>query len=189
MVLDKHRQPVPPGIHGELYLGGQCLAKGYFGNEQMTTERFIEAATVEAASRLYRTGDIGFVTWDGQVQFVGRNDHQVKVRGHRVELNEIELALAQCEGIQQAVVRVHSCGAGTQIRAYLLADKAELEIDKITSQLAANLPAYMIPQYYCVVDHFPTPQLARLTVSVWRRSIRNRFLQATIAMLMQPMTL
>ena len=107
---------MPKGVQGELYLGGQCLASGYFNNVPLTKERFVtHALTGVSSERLYRTGDLGYVNWDGQLQFVGRNDHQIKVRGHRVELSEIELALAECPGVQQAVVSVHSCGVGDSV--------------------------------------------------------------------------
>ena len=158
VLLDRHLQPVPKGIQGELYLGGQCLANGYYNQVHLTQERFVSHTLTNTTSsgRLYRTGDMGYVNWDGQLQFIGRNDHQIKLRGHRVELSEIELALADCPGVQQAVVSVHSCGAGTQLRAHLLTEQAELDIAGIASQLADALPAYMIPQQFSVVDRFPT---------------------------------
>lgn len=155
LILDKHLQPMPHGIRGEIYLGGQCLANGYFGNAQLTNERFLKTVDEKLPGRVYRTGDLGFVDFDGDIQFVGRNDHQIKVRGHRVELSEIELALAECHGVQQAVVKVHICGAGTQLRAYLLSGQADLDVDSIAKQLADSLPSHMIPQHFCVVDHFP----------------------------------
>ncbi len=157
IVLDRFQRPVPKGIEGELYLGGTCLAEGYFGNPQLTSERFIDCSIPGLESkRLYRTGDLGYVDWEDEIQFVGRNDHQIKVRGHRVELSEIELALAETPGIQQAVVTVHSCGAGTQLRAHLLGARADLDITAVKDHLTTLLPAYMIPQQFTVVDHFPT---------------------------------
>lgn len=174
VVLDRQMQPVPQGIMGELYLGGQCLAQGYYANPQLTSERFINYSVARAlmpaqdsreggqecapgeGERMYRTGDLGLVGWDGEIQFVGRNDHQVKVRGHRVELGEIELALAQCPGISQAIVCVHNCGAGTQLRAYLIATRPDLDVASVASQLADSVPAYMLPNQYIVVDQFPT---------------------------------
>lgn len=155
-LLDRHLQPVPRGIQGELVLGGRCLAQGYLGKQVLTAERFLDHDSTFASNRrLYRTGDLGFVDWQGQLQFVGRNDHQIKVRGHRVELGEIELALAQYAGVSQAVVTVHSCGAGTQLRAYLLGDRSALDVSQIASHLSDILPSYMIPQQFIIVDHFP----------------------------------
>ncbi len=168
-LLDQQMQPVPRGIQGELYLGGNCLAAGYFGNEPLTAQRFLDTPSALATSqRLYRTGDIGYVDWQGEIQFVGRNDHQVKVRGHRVELSEIELALAQCSGIQQAVVSVHNCGAGTQLRAHLLSRDGQIDIASITAQLSDTLPAYMIPQQFHVVDRFPTTATGKVDRQRWQ---------------------
>ena len=155
-ILDKQQQPVPCGVAGELYLGGECLAAGYFHQDELTTERFVANPLSQLPGRrLYRTGDLGYVTWDGQLQFVGRNDHQIKVRGHRVELNEVELALMQCPGVKQAIVSLQSCGAGSQLVAHVAASLDSLDVSQVPTTLANTLPAYMIPQKIYVVDEFP----------------------------------
>ncbi|EMI55463.1 pyoverdine synthetase D [Rhodopirellula sallentina SM41] len=156
VVLDENLQPVPQGVDGELYLGGECLAQGYFGNETLTSERFIENPHPNLPTeRLYRTGDIARLNWDHQLEFIRRNDLQVKVRGHRVELSEIESVLAQCPGVRQAVVTFQRSGLGGQLNAHVIRDNESLSPRVLEDFLRTHVPAYMMVSHFDLVDEFP----------------------------------
>lgn len=156
VVLDERMQPVPPGAAGELYVGGR-LARGFLGQAGPTAARFVADPFGPAGSRLYRTGDR--VRWldDGTLEFLGRNDHQVKVRGYRVELGEIESALAGLRSVRQAAVDLRGPRGREQLTAYLdMAESAPaLSGEAVRAALAELLPEYMIPRQYCRLDGFP----------------------------------
>src|SRR5262249_11106641 len=104
-VLDAHSQPVPIGVHGELYIGGDGLAQGYLNRPELTAERFVvNPFSDQAGSRLYRTGDLARYRADGNIEFLGRLDSQVKIRGYRIELGEIETVLNQHPSVKETVV-------------------------------------------------------------------------------------
>lgn len=156
VILDENQQPVPQGVDGELYLGGECLAEGYFGNEELTRERFVANPHHELPTeRLYRTGDICRLNWDRQIEFVRRNDLQVKVRGHRVELSEIEVVLSQFPGVRQAVVTYERSGLGGQLIAHVLSDSEALAVSELEQYLGSQVPSYMMVSQFCLVDEFP----------------------------------
>jgi len=143
-VLDARMAPVPPGVPGELYLGGAGLARGYLGRAALTAERFVpDPFAAHAGARLYRTGDL--VRWrgDGALDYLGRLDHQVKIRGFRIELGEIEAALSAQAGVREAVV---SALEGRLV-AYVSAETsaAALDIAALRASLARQLPDYMVP--------------------------------------------
>ncbi|MFI0982765.1 amino acid adenylation domain-containing protein [Streptomyces sp. NPDC021093] len=157
-VLDKALQPVPPGTEGELYVSGGGLARGYLANPGMTAERFVADPYGGPGARMYRTGDLAVWNADGQLQFRGRADTQVKVRGFRVELGEVEAAVADCAGVERAVVMVREDRPGDQrLVAYVepRAGQGELTLRALRSEVAERLPAYMVPGGFVLVDRWP----------------------------------
>ncbi|MCM2370991.1 amino acid adenylation domain-containing protein [Aporhodopirellula aestuarii] len=156
VILDEKQQPVPQGVEGELYLGGQCLAQGYFADEVLTSERFVPNPHRELPTqRLYRTGDICRLNWDKQLEFIRRNDLQVKVRGHRVELNEIEVVLSRYPGVKQTVVTFERSGLGGQLIAHVLCDANTVSVCELEKYLSAQVPSYMMVSQFRLVDDFP----------------------------------
>ncbi|WP_229506533.1 non-ribosomal peptide synthetase [Massilia sp. BJB1822] len=157
-VLDQHRMPLPLGVAGEIYIGGAGVARGYLKRPELTAERFItDPFSAEPKARLYKTGDLGRWLADGTIEYVGRNDFQVKVRGFRIELGEIEAALAVCAGVRAAVVIAREDNPGDQrLVAYLTAQEdAVLEPGVLRAALAAQLPEYMVPAAFVTLEAFP----------------------------------
>lgn len=161
-VLDGYLQPVAPGVAGELYVTGEQLARGYRGRVDLTSTRFVaDPSSSDPGTVMYRTGDL--VRWhEGIVQYLGRTDDQVKVRGHRIELGDVETALATSHGVDQAVAVVRQDNAGTaQLIGYVTAKfGADVNPATVRSALAETLPHYMVPSVVVVLDSFPlTPNL------------------------------
>ncbi|MBD2814482.1 amino acid adenylation domain-containing protein [Xenorhabdus sp. Flor] len=157
-ILDKYEQPVPIGITGEIYIGGIGVARGYLNRPELTTERFIpDPFSNNKDARMYKTGDLGRWLPDGSIDYLGRNDFQVKIRGNRIELGEIETCLTQCAGVQHAIVIVHEYDAtDKRLVAYLIPESdITLSIPKLREQLSINLPDYMIPSAFVMLDAFP----------------------------------
>ncbi|WP_420094458.1 amino acid adenylation domain-containing protein [Pseudomonas cichorii] len=156
-VLDRHGEPLPTGVVGELYIAGAGVARGYLNQPQMSAERFPTCPFSEDRQRMYRTGDLGRWLPDGTLQFLGRNDDQVKIRGLRIELGEIENALAACPGVGQAVVlaRDDSPGQtkGLQLVAYLCGES--LVVEQLRTQLLERLPEFMVPSAFVQLDALP----------------------------------
>ncbi|KAA8879752.1 amino acid adenylation domain-containing protein, partial [Nocardia colli] len=155
-VLDSRLRPVPVGVPGELYLAGAQLAHGYVARPDLTTERFV-ANPFGDAQRMYRTGDLVSWTEDGELEYLGRTDFQVKLRGLRIELGEIESALTALESVAQAVVLVRTDErTGDQLVAYVVGDPDRaLDVESVKTALGAQLPAYMVPSAYVELDAFP----------------------------------
>ncbi|HLJ99327.1 MAG TPA: amino acid adenylation domain-containing protein [Streptosporangiaceae bacterium] len=156
-LLDRWDNPVPPGVPGEIVAAGEGLARGYVGNPELTDAKFTADPFVPG-DRAYRTGDLGAWTPDGQIQFLGRRDTQIKLRGQRIELEEIEAALAAVPGVSQAVAALrHDLPGGDGIAAYLLpAPGASVPGPaELREHLAQTLPAYMIPAAYLTLDALP----------------------------------
>jgi amino acid adenylation domain-containing protein len=154
-VLDAELQPVPPGVPGELHLGGVCLARGYLGRPELTASRFVPHPFA-AGERLYRTGDVARHLGDGTLEYLGRVDHQVKVRGVRVELGEIEAALGAHPDIDEAVAVVRGEGEDRRLVAYLvLAARRATGVPEIRQFLRGRLPEVMIPGAWVVLSALP----------------------------------
>ncbi|RIX80297.1 non-ribosomal peptide synthetase [Acidovorax cavernicola] len=155
-VLDADLQPVPQGVPGELYLGGDGLARGYLGRAALTADRFVADPFDAPGGRLYRTGDL--VRWraDGQLEYLERLDHQVKVRGFRIELGEVEARLREQPGVREALVCLHDGATGPSLVGYVApAAGASLDATTLKTQLAQALPDYMVPSALMVLDSFP----------------------------------
>jgi amino acid adenylation domain-containing protein len=157
-VLDADRSPVPIGVPGELYIGGVQIARGYLNRPELTAERFVlDPFSGDASSRLYRTGDLCRFLPDGEIEYLGRLDYQVKVRGFRIELGEIEIALEQQKGVRQAVVVAREMSPGDHVLvAYISSSNgAAPDTAALQAALAATLPGYMVPQHWVVLADMP----------------------------------
>jgi amino acid adenylation domain-containing protein len=153
-VLDQNRQPLPVGVPGELYLGGDGVARGYHRRPELTAERFVPNPF--GAGRLYRTGDLARYRPDGRLECLGRLDNQVKVRGHRIELGEIEAVLEQHPSVAQGVVVVHGSVSDARLVAYVVV-KAGMQASHSEWRqfLRQHLPPYMLPTLYVEVGALP----------------------------------
>ncbi|MFF7163702.1 amino acid adenylation domain-containing protein [Streptomyces sp. NPDC008086] len=157
LVLDGHLRPVPPGVSGELYLGGAQLARGYLGRPGLTADRFVADPYGPPGARLYRTGDL--VRWSarGVLEFLGRSDDQVKIRGFRVEPGETEAALAALPGVSQAAVTVRQDRPGEpRLVAYAVhRPGAQLEPLRVRQDLKAKLPEHLVPAAVVLLADLP----------------------------------
>ncbi|WP_432279282.1 amino acid adenylation domain-containing protein [Nocardia brasiliensis] len=151
VVLDALLRPVPAGVRGELYLGGVQQARGYLNRPSLTAAAFVANPFDRNGSRLYRTGDLVCWTAQGDLEFLGRNDFQVKVRGQRIELGEIEAVLAAQAGVRRAVV-LHRAESDRLV-GYLVG--AELDSDRVLAAAGQRLPAHMVPDACVVLTELP----------------------------------
>ncbi|MFE4458186.1 amino acid adenylation domain-containing protein, partial [Nocardia tengchongensis] len=155
-VLDSRLRPVPVGVAGELYLAGEQLARGYVARPDLSSDRFV-ANPFGDGERMYRTGDL--VTWtaDGELDYIGRTDFQVKLRGLRIELGEIESALTALDAIAQSVVVVRNDPhAGDQLVGYVIAAPGRtVDVDAVRAEIGDSVPSYMVPSILMVLDEFP----------------------------------
>lgn len=161
-ILDREGQVAPVGVVGEIYVSGAGVARGYLRRGGLTAEKFVPNPFVqegaEAGARMYRTGDLGRWRGDGEIEFVGRNDFQVKVRGFRIELGEIEARLAEHCGIREAVVVALEATPGNKrLVAYYTCAEAggHIEAETLRSHLAAKLPEYMVPGAFVRLEELP----------------------------------
>nr|WP_286159280.1 non-ribosomal peptide synthase/polyketide synthase [Janthinobacterium sp. HH01] len=155
-VLDGALSAVPQGVAGELYIGGELLARGYLGRPALSAERFVADPFGEAGERLYRTGDLVRWNGEGQLEYLGRIDHQVKIRGLRIELGEVEAQLLAQPEVREAVVVAHSGAAGTRLAGYVSAHVGqEIGAAELRARLSATLPDYMVPSAIMVLDSLP----------------------------------
>jgi natural product biosynthesis luciferase-like monooxygenase protein len=161
-VLDDRLRPAPPGTAGELYIGGDGVARGYLHRADLTSERFV-ADPFRKGGRLYRTGDLVRRTEDGILQFLGRTDYQVKVRGYRIELGEIEARLAACPGVREAVVIAREDTPGdVRLVAYLRHGAEPVADDRLRAHLRGVLPEYMVPAHFVAMESFPLTPNAKV---------------------------
>ncbi|MDZ7375436.1 MAG: amino acid adenylation domain-containing protein, partial [candidate division KSB1 bacterium] len=157
-VLDQFMNPVPVGVPGELYIGGACLARGYYAQPQLTAEKFVpDPFSKKAGSRLYRTGDLVRYFADGHIEFLGRIDHQIKLRGFRIELGEIEAHLNHHEAISESAVVVREDQPGNKMLvAYLVASNEQHPSSAdLRRYLRDRLPDYMVPSAFVYMDQLP----------------------------------
>ncbi|PYQ66738.1 MAG: non-ribosomal peptide synthetase, partial [Acidobacteria bacterium] len=153
-VVDPRGEPAPAGVPGEMLLAGEGLARGYLGRPELTAERFVpHPFSTRPGERLYRTGDLVRRRPDGVLEYLGRLDHQVKVRGFRVELGEIEAALARHPGVREAVVVARSDGSDRSLVAYVVGKN--LAAAGLRSFLRESLPDFMIPTAFVELDALP----------------------------------
>ncbi|HET8796434.1 MAG TPA: amino acid adenylation domain-containing protein, partial [Thermoanaerobaculia bacterium] len=156
-ILDAHREPVPIGVIGEIYIGGEGVARGYLHRPELTAERFLrDPFRADANARMYRTGDLGRWLPDGNIEYAGRNDFQVKIRGFRIELGEIEARLTACAGVREAVVVAREDVAGDKrLVAYVVADEEAETLTNLRETLSRQLPEYMVPAALVRLDAMP----------------------------------
>ncbi|OBK41357.1 non-ribosomal peptide synthetase [Mycobacterium sp. 1245111.1] len=166
-LLDDGLRPVPVGVVGELYYAGDQLARGYWKRSALTSTRFIANPFAdEPGSRLYRSGDLARWTDDGELEFAGRADHQVQVRGFRVELAEVEAALAAADGVAAAAARTWEVHDGTSLAGYVvpqhpITDEADFAVS-VRAAISATLPGYMVPSSLTVLDALPKTESGKL---------------------------
>lgn len=153
-VLDDDFQP---SSHGELFIGGSGVARGYHGRPRLTSNRFLPDPWSETAgARMYRTGDMVHVLPDGSLEFLGRVDHQVKVRGYRIELGEVENAICEHPLVAECAADVRDIGGTTALVGWLTGQPdGTLEVDDVRSFLSGHLPDYMVPSRFLVIDEMP----------------------------------
>ncbi|MFF7689050.1 amino acid adenylation domain-containing protein [Streptomyces syringium] len=153
-ILDQGLAPVPPGVPGELFIAGTGVGPGYLGDPRRTAERYVpDPFATEPGARMYRTGDLARLRADGQLDFLGRQDHQVKIRGNRIELGEVETALRAVDGVTEAVVAVDRDGAGGQrLISYFTGATTP---EEVRAALGAALPNYMVPSLFLHLATFP----------------------------------
>jgi amino acid adenylation domain-containing protein len=167
-VLDERLTPVPVGVPGELHIAGHGVGRGYHGRPALTAERFVpDPWSDRAGARMYRTGDLARWRSDGELEFLGRIDQQVKVRGYRIELGEIEAALRGHPGVRDAVVATRDDRTlGRCLAAHLVLDgdtpEGALDLTVLQERLGETLPAYMVPALFFVVEALPLSQNGKI---------------------------
>ena len=170
-ILDATLQPVGIGVAGELYIGGDGLARGYWRRPELTAENFVpNPFSAEPGTRLYRSGDRARWLGDGNLEFYGRVDYQAKIRGYRVELEEIESVLQEQAGVQQAVVVVRAEGGGEKrLVGYVVAEPAAASASQLRTYLRSKLPEYMVPSAWVFLQQFPLTPNGKVDRSVLPR--------------------
>nr|WP_244431779.1 non-ribosomal peptide synthetase [Xenorhabdus szentirmaii] len=166
-ILDPHKEPVPIGITGEVYIAGSGVARGYLNRPDLTAGRFLpDPFSTTTGTRMYKTGDLARWLPDGNIEYICRNDSQVKLRGFRIELGEIEAQLTQCRGVREAVVIVRDDISKQKcLVAYLLAKPdTKLVPTALRQQLSQQLAEYMLPSAFITLDSFPRTPNGKLDI-------------------------
>jgi amino acid adenylation domain-containing protein len=166
-ILDGGGQPVPAGVTGELYIGGEGIGRGYLNRPELTAENFVpDPFIADPAARMYKTGDRARWLADGTIEYLGRNDHQVKIRGYRIELGEIEAKLLQCAGVREALVMARAERDGEmRLVAYLIGEPS-LSVEGLRAQLMSELPQHMVPVAYVQLEQWPLTPNGKLDRNV-----------------------
>jgi aspartate racemase len=157
-ILDRHMNPVPIGVAGEIWLGGDGVGLGYLNKPELTAERFLkDPFSGDPGARIYRTGDVGRFLPDGNIDFLGRRDHQIKILGHRIELGEIEAVLNSHESVAESLVTAINGPEGEAgLAAYVVpAHGSALDEASLRRQVIENLPAYMMPGHFIALEKLP----------------------------------
>jgi acyl-coenzyme A synthetase/AMP-(fatty) acid ligase len=157
-ILDALGEPVPVGVPGEIYIAGVQVGRGYLNRPDLTDERFMaDRYSGEPDARMYRTGDVGRWRADGTIEYLGRNDHQVKVRGLRIELGEIEACLSEQPGVREAVALAREDASGDKLLvAYVVAHEGQAaDPAALREALQRRLPKYMVPAHFVMLDALP----------------------------------
>ncbi|MXI40232.1 AMP-binding protein, partial [Escherichia coli] len=154
LLFDRHMNLMPEGTIGELYIGGKGVAKGYLNRPELTEERFVDHP-FQPGEKIYKTGDAARILPNGLIQFLGRNDDQVKLRGYRIETGEIEFWLNEQPGVKAAAVAVKPDVSGTPCLAAYGVTTAILDQAAMKQALADQLPDYMIPTHFVQLDDMP----------------------------------
>ncbi|MCK4259525.1 MAG: amino acid adenylation domain-containing protein, partial [Halanaerobiales bacterium] len=153
-ILDQYNNLSPIGVHGELHVGGDGLARGYVNNSELTAEKFIENPFIPG-DKIYRTGDLVRLLSDGNIEFLGRIDNQVKIRGFRIEIGEIENSILNYDGIKEAIVIDQKDKNGNKyLSAYVVANQ-EISVEDLRKNLSNSLPDYMIPAHFMQLERMP----------------------------------
>ncbi len=161
-VLDQDLKPVSIGVVGELCIGGAGVARGYHNRIELTNEKFVQNP-FKRDEKIYRSGDFARIVENGEIEYIGRKDEQVKIRGHRIEIGEIEAALVRLKEVEDAVIMTSKTASGEyELIAYLIRTKEENKILQIRAILKEQLPAYMIPTYFIELDEFPITSNGKL---------------------------
>jgi natural product biosynthesis luciferase-like monooxygenase protein len=154
-ILDQNHQPVPPGVPGDLFIGGDGVVRGYLDRSELTAERFIQNP-FDSNKRVYWTGDLAKYREDGVIDFLGRVDHQVKIRGYRIELGEIEALLGKHDSVLDCVLLLREDSPGDQrLVAYVVAKSIAPDTSELKQHLRKQLPEYMVPNDVVVLDAMP----------------------------------
>lgn len=156
-ILDQNRRPVPIGIIGEIYVAGDGLSNGYFNREELTKERFVKnCLNAKTSSYMFKTGDLGRYQRDGNIVYAGRMDDQIKIRGMRVEIDEVKHTLLSLQDIKDAVVTpMKDISGGIKLAAYLVMADPDIDLVEIRRKLVPILPSYMIPSHFIPISHIP----------------------------------